>query len=149
MKQNFTKMPFVYYLQIFQIHHLATLLPGRLSHRVARYGFVNKKMAFLKNFVQQQLLFLFPNIWIQCRIWHILSMVTQTLDIPGGSMTWANLGGLGWTQADPGEPRWTRKDPDSLYAKLIKPRHSIWLACYWINIRVNLQLFVYTPNFFC
>ena len=43
----------------FQIHHLATLLPGRPSHRVARYGFVNKKMAFLKNFVWQQSLFLF------------------------------------------------------------------------------------------
>ena len=43
----------------FQIHHLATLLPGCPSHRVARYGFINKKMAFLKNFVWQQSLFLF------------------------------------------------------------------------------------------
>ena len=43
----------------FQIHHLATLLPGRPSNRVARYGFVNKKMAFLKIFVWQQSLFCF------------------------------------------------------------------------------------------
>ena len=32
----------------FQIHHLATLLPGCPSHRVARYGFINKKWHFLK-----------------------------------------------------------------------------------------------------
>ena len=43
----------------FQIHHLATLLPGRPSHRVARYEFINTKMAFVKNLVWQQLLFLF------------------------------------------------------------------------------------------
>ena len=63
----------------FQIHHLATLLPGRPSHRVARYGFINKKMAFLKNFVWQQSLFCFQNIWIQCRIRHILSTLKQIL----------------------------------------------------------------------
>ena len=65
----------------FQIHHLATLLPGRPSNRVARYGFVNKKMAFLKNFVWQQSLFCFQNIWIQCRIRHILSTLKQILEI--------------------------------------------------------------------
>ena len=65
----------------FQIHHLATLLPGRPSNRVARYGFVNKKMAFLKNFVWQQSLFCFQNIWIQCRIRHILSTLKQILGV--------------------------------------------------------------------
>ena len=67
----------------FQIHHLATLLPGRPSNRVARYGFVNKKMAFLKNFVWQQSLFCFQNIWIQCQIRHILSTLKQILGFKG------------------------------------------------------------------
>ena len=38
VKQNFAKMSFVYYLQI---QDLATLMPGRPSHTVARYGFGN------------------------------------------------------------------------------------------------------------
>ena len=47
-KQNFTKVPFVYYLQI---HNLATLLPGHPSCRVVRlwiYKLVNNiQLAFL------------------------------------------------------------------------------------------------------
>ena len=41
-----------------QIHNLAILLPGHLTRRVARNGFViNKQMDFLQSFVSQQLLF--------------------------------------------------------------------------------------------
>ena len=63
----------------FQIHHLATLLPRCPSHRVARYGFVNKKWHFWKILFDNNHCFCFQNIWIQCRIWHILSMVKQIL----------------------------------------------------------------------
>ena len=66
---------------IFQIHHLATLLPGCPSHRVARYGFINKKMAFFEKFCLTTICFYFQNIWIQCRIWHILSAVKQILEL--------------------------------------------------------------------
>ena len=60
MKQNFAKMPFLYYITNLKIHDLATLMQGRPSRRIARYGFVNnKQMAFLQKFVSQQLLFLF------------------------------------------------------------------------------------------
>ena len=64
----------------FQIHHLATLLPGRPSHRVARYGFINKKMAFLKNFVWQQSLFLFSK--------HLDTMSNLTHFVSGETDPW-------------------------------------------------------------
>ena len=63
----------------FQIHHLATLLPGRPSHRVARYGFVNKKWHFWKILFDNNHCFCFQNIWIQCWIWHIVSTVKYIL----------------------------------------------------------------------
>ena len=63
----------------FQIHHLATLLPGHPSNRVARYGFVNKKWHFWKILFDSNHCFCFQNIWIQCRIWHILSTLKQIL----------------------------------------------------------------------
>ena len=62
MKQNFAKIPFVYYLQLYKsmIWPPWPLMQGRPSRRVARYGFVNnKQMTLLQNFVSQQLLFLF------------------------------------------------------------------------------------------
>ena len=43
----------------FQIHHLATLLPGRPSHRVARYGFVNKKNGIFEKFCLTTIVILF------------------------------------------------------------------------------------------
>ena len=63
-----------------QIHDLATLMQGRPSRRVARYRFVNnKQMAFLQNFVSQQLLFLFSKHLDTMSIQRIVSPVKQIL----------------------------------------------------------------------
>ena len=66
LKQNLAKMPFVYYLQI---HDLATLLPGRPSCRVARYGFANfliiNKWHFYKILFHNNYCFYFQYIQIQ------------------------------------------------------------------------------------
>ena len=64
VKQNFSKMPFVYYLQI---HDLATLMQGCPSRRVA----------FLNFFVSQQLLFLFSKYLDTMSIRRIVSSVKQ------------------------------------------------------------------------
>ena len=61
-KQIFSKMPFVYYLQITN-PYLATLRLGRPGSRVAGLWIckfvIIKQMAFLQIIVSQQLLFLF------------------------------------------------------------------------------------------
>ena len=69
----------------FQIHHLAKTS----LDRVARYGFINKKWHFWKILFDNNHCFCFQKIWIQCRIWHILSAVKQILDfIPNGQNSW-------------------------------------------------------------
>ena len=65
---------------------LVTLQLGRPGSRVARLWICkflnNKQMAFLQNFISQQLLFFFyfQNIWIQCRMWQIVLPVKQIFD---------------------------------------------------------------------
>ena len=69
VKQNSAKMPFVLLFTKLQIHDLATLMPGRSSPRVSRYGFVNnKQMAFYKFCFTTIIVFNFKTsgIWIQC-----------------------------------------------------------------------------------
>ena len=71
---------------------------------------------------------------------------SEKQDISGGSMTWANLGGLGWTQADPGEPRWTRTDPGGpkqTWADLVLIQPYSWETCFWGPTIVQIHV----PNF--